>query len=364
MNAPIRAGNTGAPAAAPAVRTRVPAAAGGRIGAATGGRIGAAQPAQQAQQPQQPAQSGAIRTRVAPVANATRQVAGRTAAAPDTGWMKTGAAAVETAQREVAQQREHQERRAAGLLMPFRFWMGVGETAEYVVLDAQLGPCFYEHQLQNPRNGRYEIHEGCPKEWEPCPLCDSTKDSYYVMMLTVVDLRGYTKKDNTHVPYSRKLLPVKAQQQGFFIRQLERHGTLRGLHILGSRDAQQSPQIGNPEFVALHTEAEIIASFGHPPVMDSQNPQRVLKQQNADCFPFPYGMLFKKPSAADLRARYGGTAPAGSTQDLNEEWGSEGGVPMGAVGEGDTPPWDGGDAVAGVDLGEAGDEAGGDAPAQ
>jgi hypothetical protein len=137
-----------------------------------------------------------------------------------------------------------------------------------------------------------------------------------------MDLTPYTNKQGVTVPHSRKLLPVKAQQQPFFMRQFDRHQTLRGLQLLMSRDTKQTAGIGNPEFVALHSEQDIIDTFGHDPVLAQDG--KVLKERNADCFPFPYDKLFTKPSGEDLRQRYGGMAPAGSRQEYQSEWGATG----------------------------------------
>jgi hypothetical protein len=90
--------------------------------------------------------------------------------------------------------------------MPYRFWLPVGKQVEGVVLDTELGPCFYEHQLQNPRTGKWDIYEGCPKEYEHCPLCDGVaggKESYYVMMLTVMVLDPYINKQGVTVPHAQ-----------------------------------------------------------------------------------------------------------------------------------------------------------------
>jgi hypothetical protein len=273
-----------------------------------------------------PSTGGGVRTR-SRTPQGSGPAAGGRAGVGGGGWMTSGASARAKAEEELARQREAQERRASGLYMPFRFWVGVGEQREIVVLDAQLGPCFYEHQLQNPRTGKWDTYETCPKEWEPCPLCDSQKESYYVMMLTVMDLTPYTNKQGVTVPHSRKLLPVKAQQQPFFMRQFDRHQTLRGLQLLMSRDTKQTAGIGTPEFVALHAENDIIESFGHDPVLAQDG--KVLKERNSDCFPFPYDRLFTKPSAEDLRARYGGMAPAGSRQEYQQEWSGAGAAAAG-----------------------------------
>ena len=235
------------------------------------------------------------------------------------GWMKSGADARSRSEAELARQRDAAAKRNAP--RAFRFWTGVGQQREIVILDTHPGPCFYEHQLQNMRTGKWDIHEACPKEWEPCPLCDGAaggKESYYVMMLTCVELAEWTDKHGTVHPYSVRLLPVKAEQQGFFLRQYDRHGSLRGLRLLMTRDTKQSAAIGMPEFIEMVPAENIVASFGHGEMRAQDG--RVIKQANADCHPLDYGKLFRKPSGADLRTRYGGVAPAGSQQDIDAAW--------------------------------------------
>jgi hypothetical protein len=228
-------------------------------------------------------------------------------------WMKTGAAARETSAAELARNQERERQRAAGIFMPYRFWLPVGKQVELVLLDNEPGPCFYEHQLQDPRTGKWDIYEGCPKEYEHCPLCDGVaggKDSYYVMMLTAIVMDPYINKNGVTVPHSRKLLAVKTNDQPFFQRQFEANGTLRGRQYLMVRDSKQSPSIGRAEFLAAHSEDAILASFGHPQVTASDG--KVIKQANADCYPYPYAQIWTRPSGEDLRRRYGGAAPIGS----------------------------------------------------
>lgn len=244
-------------------------------------------------------------------------------------WMKTGAAARRTAEKELAANKEKERRRAEGIFMPYRFWVPVGKQTEIIVLDEEPGPCFYEHQLKDPSTGKWDIYEGCPKEFEPCPLCDGVaggKESYYVMLLSVISLDPYINKDNKTIPHSKKLLAVKTNEQPFFNRLYEREGTLRGAHLLMARDSRNSANIGRPEFMEKHTDADIMATFGHPEI--KTNDGRLIKKQNADCYPYPYEKIFTKPSASDLRTRYGGAAPAGSSDDLNS--GAEGGKKIGA----------------------------------
>jgi hypothetical protein len=239
----------------------------------------------------------------------------------DDAWMKTGAGAREAVSKELEQQQDKERKRAEGIYMPYRFWLPVGKQVEVVVLDAEPGPCFYEHQLQNPQSGKWDTYESCPKEFDLCPLCDGTaggKDSYYIMLLTVIVLDPYVNSKGITVPHSRKLLAVKSAEQPFFLRQFDRDGSLRGLHLLMTRDTKNMANHGRPEFIAKHSEEDVMASFGHAAVTAQDG--KVLKQANADCFAFPYGRIFTKPSGEDLRRRYGGTAPIGSRQERRTEF--------------------------------------------
>jgi hypothetical protein len=208
-----------------------------------------------------------------------------------------------------------------GFSCPSVSGLPVGKQVEAVVLDNELGPCFYEHQLQNPRNGKWEIYEGCPKEFEHCPLCDGVaggKDSYYVMMLTLMVLDPYINKNGVTVPHSRKLYAVKTNDQPYWQRQFDQNGSLRGRQYLFARDSQQGSNTGRPDFLAAHSEDAILASFGHPEIKSQDG--KVIKQANADCYPFPYSQLFHRPSGEDLRRRYGGAAPIGSPAPTSRCW--------------------------------------------
>lgn len=243
----------------------------------------------------------------------------RPAAGNTQNWARTGDAALEVARREITRSRDLAAKRASGNYMPFRFRVPVGESREIVLLDSDFGFCFYEHQLLNSQTGKWDIYETCPKEFESCPVCDGAaggKPSYYVMMLTCIDLTPWVTKKGEEVPYSRRLLPVKAQLFDFMDRLRKRHGNLRGVQLLMNRDTPQSLSIGQPEFQELHSEEAIMQSFASEAVLGQDG--RVVKPENADCFAFDYPSLFKSPSAEDLRKRYGGTAPAGSRQDIED----------------------------------------------
>lgn len=248
------------------------------------------------------------------------------------GWMKTGQAARQVTQAEIQRQQDAAQRRAENLYMPFRFRVPVGEQRDLIILDNHIDdvPFFYEHNLRG--DGKWNVHETCPREFDECPICTGKasqltdndglgKESYYVMMMTGIDLTPWTDKKGVVRPYSKFLVPVKTQGHGFFLRQADRNeGRLRGLHLLMSRDAKTQAATGVPEFVQWHSEEEILAEFGHPEVKAQDG--KVLKEANADCFPYPYAKLFPRPSGADLRKRYGGQAPAGSREANDAEWGN------------------------------------------
>lgn len=264
--------------------------------------------------------TGGIRSRIAPTTTPATPAAAKAATnrADDDGWMKTGREAQKVQAAELEKNKEKERRRAEGIFMPFRFWLPAGKQVELVLLDDEPGPCFYEHHLQDPVTGKWDVYEGCPKEFEACPLCDGQaggKESYYVMMLTAMVLDPYVNKNGVTVPHSRKLMAVKTNDQPFFLRTHEREGTLRGVQLLMARQGKQDASIGRPEFIARHSEADIMATFGHPAI--KANDGRVLKQANADTLPFPYSKLWTRPSGADLRTRYGGAPPMGSAADTD-----------------------------------------------
>ena len=266
-----------------------------------------------------------VRTRTrAPIEPATAPTTGRgpapaPAAAPtDASFMYRGDAAVQAREQELERQRVRREQGFA----PFRYWLPVGDRGDIIILDNDLGPCYYEHAIPGPGNNWKDVtHELCPKEFDVCPLCAASgqKESYYAMFLTIMDMRPYTNRRGVVIPHNRRLLVVKAQQQPAFVRLKERLGNLRGTQMIMSRDSQQSANIGTPEFHASHGEEQIIAAFQHEEQRAQDN--RVIKAANADCYPYDYNTLFTRPSGEDLRRRYGGVVPAGSNQEVADEWG-------------------------------------------
>lgn len=233
---------------------------------------------------------------------------------------------------------EKQERRAAGLDNVYPFWLEKGKEAGIIILDASLGAgcAIREHNLKGA-DGRFGNLEVCPTEFENCPLCAAYGESSLVLKLTVLDLRGYDRKNDKgevieHVKAGRKSLtiPVTAfpkfrEIEGFV---LQAHGTLRGTYLYMRRGmGEKSPRIGEPALldggVAFDwfDEQWLIEEYGHPEIRGEKD-GKLLKAANAELFPYDYKQLYTLPTAADLRKRWRIAAPPGSVEAANEAWGS------------------------------------------
>lgn len=233
--------------------------------------------------------------------------------------LKRGQAAQQARQQEGERQFQQSQNR----MKPFRFWIPYKgnqdeRTRDFIILDSDIANCpiFYEHALPDPNTGRRTNYEMCIKEMGHCPLCEKFGDSYYVQMISIIDLKPYTNRDGVQVNYSKKLLPVKYQLQEWFWNTCANtfNGNMRGAHIVSTRDAnQRSHAIGSPNMVVengrlvQYSEQDLVSSFGE------------------DAVPFNYEELFPTPSAEELRAQYGGLPPAGSQQEVVQAW-SQGGT--------------------------------------
>ena len=225
-------------------------------------------------------------------------------------WMTTGEAG---RAQSAAVQARNAEKRAAGFT-PFRLHLKPNTQADVIVLDADIGPFLFEHSLtfepafaRNNRHGKPDsINELCCHQTEPCPICRHIgKEAYYAFFLTVIDTRPVTSNGKSY-PYTRKIMAVKADQHSKFMRLFDRikaeRGTIRGTHLLLSRDGQRSSVIGDPDVVSVLSEQQISEYFGHAAVLDQSG--KVIKEANADLKAVEYKKIFKRPSAADILSRY------------------------------------------------------------
>jgi hypothetical protein len=200
---------------------------------------------------------------------------------------------------------------------PFRFFCPSGETREIVVVDDAPDFFRYEHNLQNQRTKKWDIFVACINDHSNCPVCKETeRGNYYAMYLTVVDLTGYTNRDGDEVPWSKKLLVVKQQQQKKIMRLYERHGTLRGMVLQMTRDGDKDANIGNDiEFLEFMDEDEL-ATY-----QSEYTDQNGKKHEVDGSVPFDYDAIFPTPTEQQLRAIVGGKAEAGSREDDDRELG-------------------------------------------
>jgi hypothetical protein len=297
-----------------------------------------------------------VRTRTRPTRTNTSANPGKSA-----GWMSTGSAAVEGQQKAKQEAAAAQEVRQAQMNMPYRFSLKPGEEADIVILDRDLGPAFWEHDLtwnpdfrKNRPGTRAPVEQFIPscREWEEDPLMRLYGlQPSYVMFLSVIDMRsGVSTRTGKEYGNVRKLLAVKgdAMDQIMRIRELRisKGGDLRGVQLVMARSSDsKSLRTGLPTFVDQHSEQDIIESFKHDAVKNEAG--EVVKEANADCFPYDYESLFGNtaPSAAMIIERLGlkdaDTASVpGSDNEFTKAFSGGGGDDAGD--EGDT---DGGDEV-------------------
>lgn len=245
-----------------------------------------------------------------------RAPASRQQAAPQSSGYR-GREALRRMDEEIESQAARREAAKLNSDMPFRFFCPVGETREIVVVDYSLEEVFFrhEHNLKNKRSGKWDIFCACINENANCPVCTvAERPSYWAMYLTVIDLTPYVNKDDVEVPWSKKLLVVKVQQQKKIARLAERNGGLRGMVLSMTRDSDKDASIGGDiEFVEFMSEEDLLAYETDYEYTDSQN-HRKTKHINGH-EPFDYDALFPMPTEQQLRAIVGGRPEAGSRDE-------------------------------------------------
>jgi len=244
---------------------------------------------------------------------------------------------------ELARQKEKREAAQKKAGQPLRFFVPVGETKEYVILDDKPDFFMYEHNMKDPNTGKWGFNTPCIKEWDNCPVCEEIGDSTYIMFLSVLDLTPFTDRKDVRHEFSRKLMAVKPSQQKKFIRAHAREGTLRGAIFEASRDGQKDAAIGNDiEFVEFMDEAELAEDY----VREWED--REGKSHTENCGePIEYEELFEEPTMEELCALMGTEPTPGSKaqtdRDLDEggnedDWDEEGDKDEGAWDEEEEKP--------------------------
>lgn len=234
------------------------------------------------------------------------------------------------AEHERAEARREAQSSMSG--MPFRFFCPVGETREFIVVDDRITFVRNEHNLKDSR-GKWSIYAPCISEHANCPICMSNPDkpAYFAMYLTVIDLTPYTNKDGIEVPWSKKLLVVKSNQQKKFTRKQEQHGSLRGALFSTTRDGEKEAAIGSDIELIEFVEEEALNEYYNTYEKDG----KVIEIVGSE--PFNYEELLPEQSEEMLAAIVGGHVHNHDSHNRNI---GRGGSRPGSSGDGwqDAPP--------------------------
>lgn len=253
--------------------------------------------------------------------------------------------------RKSAEVQEEAKRRrdaaASGVHEPMRFWLPPGESTQCIIVDDE--PSFFrlEHNMKDPRTGKWTKYSGCVSEFDHCPICEHLgKDAYYALYLTVIDLTEYTNSKGEKVDASRKLLVVKSVQHKKIQRLLERAErdgrTMRGMLLEFTRDGDKDSAIGNEiEFIEYVEEDEMREYVRE--YTDRDKKKHVDKMYEV----FDYDAIFPEADPDELRRMVGADPVPGSRAHRARELGadheaSETGrkTKRGSVDEDDDQPWE------------------------
>lgn len=233
------------------------------------------------------------------------------AAAPSTSYR--GAAGLRRMKEEEKKAEVRKAAQQASYKEPFRFFVRPGESASIIIVDE--APDFFrmEHALMNPRTKRYNLFVPCIDEHTNCPACAaSDKPAYFAMYLTVIDLTPY-EKDGFEVEWSKKMMVVKATQQKKIMRLYEKHGTLRGMELVMTRDGDMDAAIGNDiEFQGFVPEEEL-----QEYISEFTDREKKVHEIIGD-EPFDYEDIYPDMGEAEITALVGGRAPSRDDDDDEE----------------------------------------------
>ena len=204
---------------------------------------------------------------------------------------------------------------------PFRFRVNAGKTAQFIVVDELPDFHRFEHNIKNPRTGKFDIFTGCTKEWDNCPACQAQgRESYYALYLTVIDLTPFETRNGEKVEFSRKLLVVKPAQQKKFYRAYERMKkdgeNMRGALFEVHRDGDKDASIGNDIEYIEHVSEKELKSYTR-----SWKDQEGKRHTEVCSEVFDYDALFPEPDSDQIRAIVGGEPTAGSRAHEERELG-------------------------------------------
>lgn len=225
------------------------------------------------------------------------------AAAPASSYR--GAAGLRRMKEEEVKAEARKAAAQASMKEPFRFFVRPGESASIIIVDD--APDFFrmEHALMNPRTKRFNLFVPCIDEHTNCPACAaSDKPPYFAMYLTVIDLTPFTNGAGEEVDWTKKMMVVKSTQQKKLMRLYEKHGTLRGMELVMTRDGDMDAAIGNDiEFQGFVDEEELETY-----VTEYTDKEKKVHEVFGD-EPFDYEDIYPDLSEKEISALVGGRAP-------------------------------------------------------
>lgn len=174
-------------------------------------------------------------------------------------FLKRGKAVLATAEAELA------KKKATPPPKPpvYRFRIPDRSESSVIILDASFDEAvgLYEHNIQG-KDGRWGNIMGCTRR--NCSICREHGESYYVIFLTILDLRSYVKRTGETVPSTKMLLPIKLddlpQFQAIFLAAMKEAETLRGAYLTVKRESLFQPMIWR--FVEVLDEKTLVKYYG------------------------------------------------------------------------------------------------------
>lgn len=250
------------------------------------------------------------------------------------GWGDTGS-------NGFAKSKKIQYERNNRVDVPFDFYLNkpskdengnpIFDQADLILLDGDAESLFFAWTHTVKLGEKKYQREFCTREFEPgCPLCARPKNNpAYCLFLSVADMREVEgkpdAKGNRRVyPWTRKVLQVYPEWHGFFERLLQKHGSLRGIHLTAIRDSDK-PAHGKLEFEGVLSEQEIIDAMPDPEIKNREG--KVIRAEGERRKAFDWKRNIPRPTVADLASRYGGgfipgsDAANGAAGNVDEAWG-------------------------------------------
>lgn len=171
-------------------------------------------------------------------------------------FLKKGKAVLATAEAELA--------KAKSPPPPiYRFHLLAERETEVIILDASFDEAvgLYEHNIKRA-DGSWGNYMGCTLK--NCSTCENQGESYYVIFLTILDLRSYVDRTGKTIPFTKMLLPIRMsifpRFRAIALAATKKAGTLRGTQVKARRESQFSPTTWR--FSKVLDEKTLIKTYG------------------------------------------------------------------------------------------------------